>query len=395
LALDGGAAVSGHATPEAAWEAFAAAIAARDEGAARRAATDGAWAGRGDSVAMVYQSAVEDGFRLAATGPAWIDGDRAVLPAAIEREGRSASLFALLERRGGAWGVSAGVREERQASLFLAVALPAVVEVPELGPSPEAERWARDQAAATGAAGAAAEIVGVHALPARGRAVVGLRRTEGGRPVEEWVCLDTGGDAPRELGRSSYPSLGLLLTGVSAALPARAAQAAAGAAGVAGTGASAAGAGAGAADWKAVNALLQGLTELAREAPASTSASASGAPAPLPEALTQAIAGALETSGRPAEAAALQQQVAAQKAGAEAGGATPHAPDALDPLRAALRREIDAFRAEKGIAAETSLLDAAFMAEHGQELSTRLLRVLAGGLPPLQGTPAAGPGPSS
>jgi hypothetical protein len=208
--------------------------------------------------------------------------------------------------------------------------------------------------------------------------VVGLERTEGGRPVEEWVCLDTSGDAPREIGRSSYPSLGLLLTDVSAALPAREAPAGAGAASAGAEGGE---------DWKAVTALLQALTEGARDAP--TPSPATGSPAPLPEALTQAIAGALETAGRPGEAAALQQQVAALQSGANTGGAAPHTPDALDPLRAALRRELDAFRAEKGIAAGTPLLDAAFMAEHGQELSTRLLRVLSGALPPLRGTPTS------
>lgn len=370
----------GAATPEAAWAAFAAAVAAQDAGAARGAATEGAWAGRGDSAAMVYEQAAEEGFALAAAGPAWIEGDRAVVPGKLERGGRSSAVYGLLERRGGAWGVSAGVREERQASLFLAGALPAVVEVRELGGSPEAERWARERIEeAQAAGGAAVKIVGVHALPARDRAVVGLERAEGGRPVQEWVSLDTSGGGARELGRSSYPSLGLLLTGVSAALPA-----AAGAEG-----------GAGGDDLKVVNALLQALTEVARAMPApAPSEDRSG---DVSEALGQAIGRALEQAGLPGAATALQQQVAAASAaaGAEATRA-PDARDALDPARAELLRELIAFRTEQGLAAGTSLLDPAFLAAHGQALSDRLLRVLAGAISKLRGSPlAAGPGASS
>src|SRR6185436_7217810 len=148
-------------SPTAAWEAFAAAIAARDADAARRAATDGAWRGHGDSALLVYETATDGGFRLAASGPAWIEGDRAVLPVAIEAPGRSTSLYGLLEQHAGGWSVSAGIRDERHASLFLAGVLPAVLEVRDLGPSPEGERWARARSEEQpAAAGTQVEILG-------------------------------------------------------------------------------------------------------------------------------------------------------------------------------------------------------------------------------------------
>lgn len=399
--------MSSVATPAAAWDAFAAAIAAHDAAAAKGAATDGAWRRHGDAAALVYQTATEGQFRFSASGPAWIEGDRAVLPVAIERPGRSAPLYVLLEQRDGSWSVSAGVRDERHASLFLAGVLPAVFEVPDLGPSPEGEQWARARSEELRAAAAAAaaegtpvpvEILGVHALPQRNRVVVGLRRPESGRAVEEWVCLDTSDGAPREIRSSSYPSLGLLLEGVSATLPAREAPA-----GVKEAGMDAEG-------WRIVNTLLQGLTEIARTSPAPAHQSGS-----TPQVLTDALTRALETAGRHPEAAALQQAVAAQlgaagnagsaagNAGSAAGNAAsaprtePELPsqDALEPVRQELQREIDAFRAEKGIAPEVPLLDARFLAEHAQELSARLLRVLANALPRLrpaaQDAPASGP----
>jgi len=382
-------------TPDAAWEAFAAAIAARDADAARRATAEGAWRGHGDSASMVYETAAKGGFRLAAAGPAWIEGDRAVLPVAIEAPGRSTRLYGLLERRGGSWGVSAGVRDERHASLFLAGVLPAIVEVRDLGPSPEGEEWARARSEELRASSAAegppvqAEILGVHALPERKRIVVGLRRAESGRPVEEWVCLDTGGGAPQELARSSYPSLGLLLNGIQATLPPREAP-------VSGD----KGESPDPAEWKIINTFLAGLAEVARRAP--PPADKSGR---IPEVLTEAIARALEGAGRHPEAAALRQQQAAQQAGASAGDDARHAalelspPDKLEPLRQELQREIDAFRKEKGIETEEAIVGEAFLAEHGQELSGRLLRVLANTFPQLrsmvQDVASSGPDTSS
>jgi hypothetical protein len=370
MALDGRGPVTAGSTPAAAWGAFAAAIAARDAGAAKQAATDGAWRRHGDSAALVYQTATEEEFRLSASGPTWTEGDRAVLQVAIEKPGRSASLYVLLEQRDGSWRVSAGVRDDRHASLFLAGVLPAVFEVPDLGPSPEGEQWAR----AVAAEGSQVEILGIHALPRRNRVVVGLRRQESGRPVEEWVCLDTGDGGPRELGRSSYPSLGVLLTGISATLPAREEPVS----GVKDKGPEIDGS-------QIINTLLQGLSEIARTTP--PLADETGR---VPQVLTEAIARALETAGRHREAAALRQSVAAQPARASAGDNAPptglqsQSPDALEPVRQELQRELDAFRQEKGIAATASLLEAPFLAEHGQALSGRLLRVLANALPLLR-----------
>jgi hypothetical protein len=363
--------VTAYSTPAAAWEAFAAAIAARDADGARRAATEGAWRGRGDSASIVYETAAEAGFRLAASGPAWIEGDRAVLPIAIEAPGRSTSLFGLLEQRDGSWSVSAGVRDERQASLFLAGVLPAVVEVSDLAPSPEGEQWAR----ARSAEGQQVEILGVHTLPQRNRMVIGLRHADSsGRPASEWVCLDTGDGAPREVARSSYPSLGLLLNGISAPLPARAESVP----GATDKGMNTEGA-------KVINTFLQGLTEIARTTPPP----ADGA-GRLPQVLTESIARALESAGQHREAAALRQLPATQPAsvstGADAQPAEPGrtAPDELEPVRQELQREIDAFRTEKAIATDVAILDESFLAEHGQELAGRLLRVLANALPRLR-----------
>jgi hypothetical protein len=377
MALDGRGPVTSGSTPAAAWESFAAAIAARDADAARRAATDGAWRRHGDSAALVYQTATEEGLRLSASGPAWIEGDRAVLQVAIERPGRSAPLYVLLEQRDGSWTVSAGMRDDRHASLFLAGVLPAVFEVRDLGPSPEGDQWARarsEELRASAAEGSQVEILGVHALPPRNRVVVGLRRPESGRSVEEWVCLDTGDGAPREIGRSSYPSLGLLLTGISATLPAREDPVS----GVTDKAPDNEG-------WQVINALLQGLTEIARTTPPLADETGRA-----PQALGEAIARALETAGQHREAAALRQSVAAQPAGASIGDNAPHTGseiqprDALEPVRQELQREIDAFRKEKGIAADAALLDPSFLAEHGQELSARLLRVLANARPLLR-----------
>jgi hypothetical protein len=380
-------------SPTAAWEAFAAAITARDTDAARRAATDGAWRGHGDSAQIVYETATDGGFRLAASGPAWIESDRAVLPVAVEARGRSTSLYGLLEQRDGSWSVSAGVRDERHASLFLAGELPAVLEVRDLGPSPEGERWARarsEEQPAAAAVGSQVEILGIHALPSRNRVVIGLRRAAGGgRPAEEWVCLDTGDGALRELGRSSYPSLGLLLGGISATLPARGDQVS-----------SATDKGLDAEGWQIINTLLLGLTEIARAAPPPADRSGH-----LPQVLTEAIARALETAGQHREAAALRQKVATLPAGVPTGDSGPHTepesrpPDALEPVRQELQRELDAYRAEKGIDASTSILDAAFLADHGPELAGRLMRVLANARPLLRpmvrDAPASGPGTSS
>jgi hypothetical protein len=182
MALDRGDPVTSRPTPVAAWEAFAAAIAARDAEAARGAASPDAWRGHGDSALTVYETASQDGLRLAASGSPWIEGDRAVLPVRIEAPGRATSLFALLEQRSGSWSVSAGVRDERHASLFLSGVLPAVFEVRDLPASPEGEQWARagssEPHAPEAAAPSQAELLGVHALPQRDRVVVGVRRPD-------------------------------------------------------------------------------------------------------------------------------------------------------------------------------------------------------------------------
>lgn len=394
MALDGRDSVTSYPTPTAAWDSFAAAIAARDADGARRATTDGAWRSHGDSAFIVYEMAAEGGFRLAASGPAWIEGDRAVLPVVIEASGRSTSLHALLEQRDGAWTVSAGVRDERHASLFLAGVLPAIFEVSDLGPSPEGERWAHppseEPRPASAAEGQQVELLGVHALPQRNRVVVGLRRTErGGRPVQEWVCLDTSDGAPREVGRSSYPNLGLLLTGIHSTLPAREAPVS----GVKDQGLDAEG-------WKIINTLLQGLAEIARRTP--PLADEAGL---APRTLTEAIARTLETAGRHREAAALRQSVATQPASASPGDNAQHtepelhARDPLEPVRHELQRELEAFRKEKGIETNEAILGESFLAEHGRELAGRLLRVLANTLPLLrpmvQAVPVSGPDPSS
>lgn len=394
MALDGRDPVTSCPTPTAAWESFAAAIAARDAGGAQRATTDGAWRSHGDSALIVYEAAAEEGFRLAASGPAWIEGDRAVLPVSIEAPGRSTSLYALLEQHDGSWSVSAGVRDDRHASLFLAGVLPAIFEVRDLGPSPEGEQWARARSeelrASSAAEGLQVELLEVHALPPRHRVVVGLRHLEsGGRPVQEWVCLDTSDGAPREIGRSSYPNLGLLLTGIHAAWPAREAPVS----GVKDQDLDAEG-------WKIINVLLLGLAEIARGTP--PLANEAGR---VPRALTEAIARTLEAAGRHREAAALRQSAATQPASASPGDSAQHAEpesgsrDALEPVRQELQRALDAFRKEKGIETTAAVLDESFLAEHGQELAGRLLRVLANTLPLLrplaQDVPVSEPDPSS
>ncbi|HWU89999.1 MAG TPA: hypothetical protein VN253_22205 [Kofleriaceae bacterium] len=198
--------------------------------------------------------------------------------------------------------------------------------------------------------------------------VVGLRHLDhSARPVQDWVCLDTSGGASREVGRSSYPSLGLLLTGISATLPALEEPVS----GVSDKVPDAEG-------WKIVNALLQGLAEIARGTPPPADG-----PGRVPTALAEAIARALEAAGRHREAAALRQDVAARPARASTGDSARHTeselhpPDALEPVRHELQRELDAFRTEKGIETQEALLTAPFLAEHGQELAGRLLRVLA------------------
>ena len=378
-------------TPAAAWDAFASAIAARDADAAQRVATAGAWLGHGDSASIVYETAAEEGFRLPASGPAWIEGDRAVLPVRIEAPGRATSLYGLLEQHDGSWSVSAGVRDERHASLFLAGVLPAVFEVTDLGPAPEGEPWARarleELRGPAAAAGSPAELLGVHALPQRNRVVLGLQHPDsGGRPVQDWVCLDTSEGAARELARSSYPSLGLLLTGIPATLPAREEP-------VSG----AKDKGLDPEEWKVINTFLLGLTKLARSTPPLPDPSGQ-VPGRVPEVLTEAIARALEGAGQHRDAAALRQKLATPPAGASTGeGAPPteleiHAPDKLEPVRDELQRVLEAFRKEKGIEPSKAILDAAFLAEHGQELAGRLLRVLANALPLLKPMGEAGPG---
>lgn len=376
--------VTAHSTPAEAWEAFAAAIAANDVQGAMRAATREAWCGRGDSAQMVYETATEAGFRLSAAGPAWIEGDRAVLPVKIEAPGRSTTLLGLLERRDGSWSVSAGVRDERHASLFLAGVLPAVFEVTDLGSSPEGEQWARARSE---------ELLGVHALPQRNRAVVGLKRMEDGRPVSEWVCLDTSGGEPRELSRSSYPSMGLLLNGIEAPMPAREAPVS-----------DAKAQGLDSEDWKIINTFLIGLTELARTTAPLADKSKTGS---VQEVLTESIAQSLEAAGQSGDAAALRQKVAELPPGAGTGtgdraqptGLAPVSPDQLEPVRQELQREIDAYRTEKGLDPNAAITDKAFLTEHGQELSGRLLRILANALPQLrpmlQSLSGSGAGPDT
>jgi hypothetical protein len=265
--------------------------------------------------------------------------------------------------------------------------------VRDLGPSPEGEQWARARSeelrSSSAAEGPQVELLGVHALPPRHRVVVGLRHLESGRPVQEWVCLDTSDGAPREVGRSSYPSLGLLLTGIHATLPAREEPVS----DVKDKGLDAEG-------WKIINALLLGLAEIARSTP--PLADQAGR---VPRVLTEAIARALEAAGQHREAAALRQGVAAQPAGASTGDSAQHtepeihARAELEPVRHELQRELEAFRKEKGVETNEAVLDESFLAEHGQELAGRLLRVLANTLPLLrpmvQDLPVSGPDPSS
>jgi hypothetical protein len=203
------------------------------------------------------------------------------------------------------------------------------------------------------------------------------------------VCLDTSAGTPRELARSSYPSLGLLLTGIHATLPAREQPVS------------------GVEDevpdpesWKIINTFLQGLAEIARATPPLP-----GEPTRVPRVLTEAIARALEGAGQHREAAALRQNLTTQPASASTGDhAPPTQPEppargALEPMRQELQREIEAFRKEKGIETNDAILDEPFLAEHGRELAGRLLRVLANTLPLLrpmvQDVAGSEPDPSS
>ena len=207
------------------------------------------------------------------------------------------------------------------------------------------------------------------------------------------MCLDTSGAEPRELARSSYPSLGLLLNGIDAKLPAREAPVS-----------DANAKGLDSEDWKIINTFLIGLTQLARTTAPLADQSKGGS---VQEVLTESIAQSLEAAGQQRDAAALRQKVAALPAdagtgdGAQPTGLAPVSPDQLEPVRQELQREIDAYRQEKGLEPSVSLTDKAFLAEHGQELSGRLLRILANALPQLRpllhslAGSGSGPGTSS
>ncbi len=132
--------------PGSAYVSFMAATTARDVELAMASATTESWRRHGESAAKVFHTAAGEGFEFVEPQTPYVVGDRAVIESKVQRVGepwRSVAMYFMLECIDGSWGVSAAVREEKHAALFMKGLVPAVFEIEDLGPSPHAEGWAR------------------------------------------------------------------------------------------------------------------------------------------------------------------------------------------------------------------------------------------------------------